>query len=110
MRSIFFGFVSVFATTYAFSGENMPSVLTHDNAQPAVVTTAPAAVTTPTVILACENCEPRAATPQLICVNGRCGEQRLYSVQSREEEHSRNRLFGGKVIRRHSRTVVRPVR
>lgn len=110
MRSIFFGFVSVLATSYVFGGEDVPSVLNHGSAPAAAVAAAPAVVSSPTVILACENCTPRAATPQLICVNGRCGEQRLYSVDAREEEHSRNRLFGGKVIRRHSRTVVRPVR
>lgn len=100
MRSIFFGFVSVLATSYAFGGEDMPSVLKNESAPTAVVASP-----------ACENnCASRASQPQLICVNGRCGEQKLYSVDAREQEHSRNRLLGGKVIRRHSRTVVRPVR
>ncbi len=53
---------------------------------------------------ACENC-----TPNLICVDGQCG-SRLYSVQSEEHAACRNRLFGGHVVRKSSRTVVKPVR
>jgi hypothetical protein len=119
MRSVFFGFavVSVLATSYAFGGEDMPSVVNHGSAPAASVTSAPAAVAAPVAAAPCDNCNcaskncaSRAAQPQLICVNGRCGEQRLYSVDARENEYSRNRLLGGKVVHKRSRTVVRPVR
>ena len=55
---------------------------------------------------ACDNC----SQPALICVNGPCGTSRLYSVQSEQQEHCRNRLFGGHVVRKTQRTVVKPVR
>ena len=48
--------------------------------------------------------------PALICVSGQCGTSRLYSVQSEQQEHCRNRLFGGHVVRKTQRTVVKPVR
>lgn len=111
MRSIFLFVVSVALAPCVFGDDNPPSVLKRDN-PPAATAIAPApAVVSPTVIVQCDNCVERTqAQPQLICVNGRCGSQRLYSVDARDEEWSRNRLFGGQVIRRHTRTVVRPVR
>ena len=51
-----------------------------------------------------------AAPPALICVSGQCGTSRLYSVQAEQQEHCRNRLFGGHVVRKTQRTVVKPVR
>lgn len=65
-----------------------------------VLTVAPAAP--------CTACAQPA--PALICVNGQCGSSRLYSVQSEKTEHCRNRLFGGHVVRKTQRTVVKPVR
>ena len=45
------------------------------------------------------------------CANGRCqtGPQ-LYNVEAHADESCRNRLFGGKVVRKSSRTVYKPVR
>lgn len=51
-----------------------------------------------------------ALPPGLLCVSGQCGTSRLYSVQSEQQEHCRNRLFGGHVVRKTQRTVVKPVR
>jgi len=48
--------------------------------------------------------------PQLICVGDQCGNSRLYSANSQSSESCRNRLFGGKVVRKTTRTVVKPVR
>jgi hypothetical protein len=46
--------------------------------------------------------------PAVVCASGNC--QRLYSADTKSTESCRNRLFGGKVVRKVSRTVVRPVR
>lgn len=62
----------------------------------------------PAVSAPCTACAQPA--PALICVNGQCGSSRLYSVQSEATEHCRNRLFGGHVVRKTQRTVVKPVR
>jgi hypothetical protein len=45
------------------------------------------------------------------CASGRCqtGPQ-LYNVEAHSDESCRNRLFGGKVVRKSSRTVYKPVR
>lgn len=115
MRSIFL-FVGLIVAQNCFAGDEMPSVVVHKQSKPAAtVTVAPAETPAAAVTAengaeytACNNCES-AQEPALICVNGRCG-SRLYSVNTLEDETSRNRLFGGKVIRKHSRTVVRPVR
>lgn len=52
----------------------------------------------------CDKC----AEPQLVCVSGQC--TRLYNAESHESESCRNRLFGGTVVRKNSRTVYKPVR
>jgi len=93
MRSMFLYTVLSLTTTCALGGEDMPSVIKHEPA-----TTAP-----------CNNCAESSA-PELICVEGRCGEQRLYSVETRERRRWRNRLFGGRVFRQYDRVIVRPVR
>lgn len=49
-------------------------------------------------------------TTQPVCRNGRCGHQRQYSSSTCTSETCRNRLFGGRVVRNNTRTVVRPVR
>lgn len=95
MKTCFtFAIVSLIAASTSFGGEiaadGTQSVLVQPKA--AIVTTAPAVIV--------------EATP---CQNGRCG-TRLYAVEERNSESCRNRLFGGKVVRKNSRTVVRPVR
>lgn len=52
----------------------------------------------------CNNC----AEPQLVCVSGQC--TRLYNAETHQSESCRNRLFGGTVVRKNSRTVYKPVR
>jgi hypothetical protein len=45
------------------------------------------------------------------CTAGRCETSpQLYNVEARSDESCRNRLFGGKVVRKSSRTVYKPVR
>ena len=94
-------FLASVCACVAFSGEPTPavpqSVLTADSPKvaPTPAESAPA----------CVDCQQ----PALICVNGRCG-SRLYSVQSEQQESCRNRLFGGHVVRKTQRTVVKPVR
>jgi len=69
---------------------------------------APATVVVEAAPAPCAACAQSA--PALICVSGQCGSSRLYSVQAEEKEHCRNRLFGGHVVRKTQRTVVKPVR
>jgi hypothetical protein len=88
----------------AFEVAELPSVLTVAPTTTAVVV-APAPVVVeaaPVAVLA-----PVQSGP--VCANGKCG-TRLYSVQTEQNEQHRNRLFGGQVVRRQSRTVVKPVR
>jgi hypothetical protein len=47
------------------------------------------------------------------CASGRCQtapQPQLYNVEAHCDESCRNRLFGGKVVRKSSRTVYKPVR
>jgi hypothetical protein len=86
--------VCAFVTTGAVAGDagdGTQSVLVN---QPAPAATAPK----------CDKC----AEPQLVCVSGQC--TRLYNAESHESESCRNRLFGGTVVRKNSRTVYKPVR
>lgn len=87
----------------ALAADNLPSVLNH-NAPAAAATPAPAAATEVVVVEG-----PRRTR----CANGRCctgPDCKLYSVNEESHEYVRNRVLGGQVIRRGSRTVVRPVR
>lgn len=99
-------FLASMCACVAFSGEptlaEPQSVLTADSPAKAAPVAAPA---TEAAAPACTDCQQ----PALICVNGRCG-SRLYSVQSEQQEYCRNRLFGGHVVRKTQRTVVKPVR
>lgn len=100
MKTIVCLFASLCACV-SFGGElgsDMPPSVLKTEAPAVVVASAPAAP--------CTTCVQQ---PALICVNGQCG-ARLYSVQEEQHEHCRNRLFGGHVVRKSSRTVVRPVR
>jgi hypothetical protein len=45
------------------------------------------------------------------CANGRCkSAPQLYNAETCNSESCRNRLFGGTVVRKNSRTVYKPVR
>jgi len=68
-----------------------------------VVTAAPAAVVAP----ACVDCVS-AAPASVVCLSGKC--QKLYSTETTQDESCRHRLFGGHVVRKSTRTVVKPVR
>jgi hypothetical protein len=96
--------------TVAFAGESV-SVLNHN---------APAPVAVPATVVAAATA-PAAAVEVVIvagprrtrCANGRCctgPNCQLFSVNEESHEYVRNRVLGGQVIRRGSRTVVRPVR
>lgn len=77
------------------------SVLNHSDKAPAPVAApvvAPAATDTVVIVE-----QPRRSR----CVNGQC---KLYNVEEQSHEYVRNRVFGGHVIRKGSRTVLRPVR
>lgn len=97
MRSVFtFAFV-VLTAGVSFGGSEPQSVLVNKEAAAA-----------PCNGGCCDgNC---SSGPQLICVGDQCGNSRLYSANSQSSESCRNRLFGGKVVRKTTRTVVKPVR
>lgn len=84
------------------------SVLNHGTATPAAapvttaapVVVAPAPAVTPDIVIVEQ---PRRSK----CASGKC---KLYNVEEQSHEYVRNRVLGGHVIRRNSRTVLRPVR
>ena len=84
------------------AAEETKSVLNHGTPTPAApaVSAAPAAApaTGPALV---------ALPKRSRCANGQC---QLYSVEEQNRESTRNRVFGGQVIRRGNRTVLRPVR
>jgi len=98
MKSFFAAFVLSFVSfvSTASAGEGPQSVLQ----QPTVATESVAAVP------ACEAVV--VSQPAVVCASGNC--QRAYAADTKSTESCRNRLFGGKVVRKVSRTVVRPVR
>ena len=51
--------------------------------------------------------QPEKATPA--CANGQC-QTRTYTAQEQSYDTTRRRLMGGYVIRKGSRTVLRPTR
>jgi hypothetical protein len=93
-----------FCACVAFGGE-----FSSPEPQSVLKVEAPATVVVEAAPAACDCCA-KSAQPALICVSGQCGSSRLYSVQAEEKEHCRNRLFGGHVVRKTQRTVVKPVR
>lgn len=101
MKSVLFVCAILFGAA-AFANDNTVSVLNHGQTAPApTVASAPAAGSIIAV--------PRRSR----CANGRCctgPDCKLYSVEEQSHEYVRPRAFGGQVIRRGSRTVVRPVR
>jgi hypothetical protein len=86
--------VCAFVTTGAVAGD------AGDGTQSVLVNQPAPAAATPK----CDKC----TEPQLVCVSGQC--TRLYNAESHESESCRNRLFGGTVVRKNSRTVYKPVR
>jgi hypothetical protein len=94
-----------FCACVSFAGEPTPA-----EPQSVLKVEAPATVVVAAPVAAAAPCTACAQQPALICVSGQCGTSRLYSVQAEEKEHCRNRLFGGHVVRKTQRTVVKPVR
>jgi len=105
MKTCFtFAIVSLIAAGTAFGREiaadGTQSVLVQPKTT--VVTTAPAIIVE---TVPCRNGRCHKSS----CANGQCS-TRLFSVEEKNSESCRNRLFGGTVVRKNSRTVVRPVR
>lgn len=71
------------------------SVLNHGQPTPATDTPAP--------------CAPAACAPVQSCENGQC-RVKTYNAQEQAHDVTRRRLMGGYVIRKGSRTVLRPTR
>jgi hypothetical protein len=101
----------------AFGGETV-SVLNHNTSAPAavvvaapapvVVASAPVVVTATPVVVESSPAVIAVQQPsRKTCANGKC---KLYSVDQQQNEFHRNRLLGGTVTRKGTRTVVRPVR
>lgn len=111
MKSVLFVCAILFGGA-ALAADGTASVINHGQpAQaPTVATTAPAVVAAPAPAASVAIIEsPR----RVRCANGRCctgPDCKLYSVDEESHEYVRNRVLGGQVIRRGSRTVVRPVR
>jgi hypothetical protein len=91
MRFTIVTLIGCFVAGAAFGGESdgMRSVLVQSAPTPA-----PAVVEAP--------------APSACCTSNKC--ERLYSVEQQCSESCRNRLFGGKVVRKNQRTVYKPVR
>jgi len=80
--------------------DGMQSVLVKAKPAPVVVESAP-------VVVAQASCA-QGGCP---CANGRCqASPQLYNVEASCNESCRNRLLGGKVVRKNSKTVYKPVR
>lgn len=96
----------------ALAADGTVSVINHGQpAQAPTVAAAPAAAAAP---VATEKSVVIVEGPRRVrCANGRCctgPNCQLFSVNEESHEYVRNRVLGGQVIRRGSRTVVRPVR
>ena len=95
-----FCFAAVVATllfvSFATAGDSgeVKSVVVLNHGQPTAVAVAPTAA-------------PAACTA---CAGGRCQTQKLYNVEQENNESCRNRLFGGHVVRKSTRTVYKPAR
>jgi hypothetical protein len=102
MKTIFtFAIVSLIAANTTFGGE-----IAADGTQSVLVQ--PAA---PVVVV--ESSAPcvggHCHRHRHACANGQCS-TKLYNVEESSSASCRNRLFGGTVVRKSSRTVLRPVR
>jgi len=99
-----------FVATAAVAGE--PTLADGTQSILATKQAAPIVVTQPaTVVVA-----PQPVVIELVsavspCANGRCqSAPKLYNAETCNSESCRNRLFGGAVVRKNSRTVYKPVR
>ena len=110
MKSCFVAIVAVlsFVSVAAAgnSGEPQSVLVNHGQAAPAAITSAPVVVAAAPVA-ACNDC---VSAPAPVCTSGRCQTQKRYNVEQETNEHCRNRLFGGHVVRKTNRTVYKPVR
>ena len=96
----------------AFAGEPV-SVLNHGTPTPAAAPAPVAAAPVTTAVVAEPAVVVVGAPRRVRCTSGKCctgPDCKLYSVNEEAHEYVRNRVLGGQVIRRGSRTVVRPVR
>jgi hypothetical protein len=103
-----------FVATAAVAGEPTPadgyqSVLA---TKQSTVAAAPVVVSQPaTVVVAPQPVVIELAPAASPCANGRCqSAPKLYNAETCNSESCRNRLFGGTVVRKNSRTVYKPVR
>ena len=96
MKSCFTALIVALLSFAAYAGDVPQSVLQPTPADAPVAAAAPVAA--PVVV----------SEPVAVCTNGRCA--RLYNVETECSESCRNRLFGGHVVRKTSRTVYRPSR
>lgn len=80
-----------------------PKSVLVNKTEPTPAVSAPA-----TIVQSATPCKGAGCQSQVVCVDGRCA--RLYNVESDSYETCRNRLFGGTVVRKGSRTVYRPAR
>lgn len=104
MKTLFSVCVVLFCA--AAVADETTSVLNHGQPTSTATTSAPAPVAASTPAPAAQSnliALPRRGR----CANGQC---QLYSVDEQSYCQSRNRVFGGQVVRRGTRTVVRPVR
>jgi hypothetical protein len=90
----------------ALAGEPV-SVLNHGQPTPSTspAPAAPAASPAPAAPVA----SAPVATPAQACKSGQC-QLRTYTAQEQAHDVTRRRLMGGYVIRKGSRTVLRPTR
>ena len=106
MKTIF-TLCAVLVCGVAFGGEPVSVVVNHGQPTPAaapapvVIESAPVVVESSPAVIAVQ--QP-SRNP---CANGKC---KLYSVDQQQNEFHRQRLFGGYVTRKGTRTVVKPVR
>ena len=97
----------------ALAGDGTTSVVNRGNQAQAPTVAAPAPVVAAAPAPAAASVIVVESPRRSRCANGRCctgPDCKLYSVNEESYEYVRNRVLGGQVIRRGSRTVVRPVR
>ena len=85
----------------ALADDGTVSVLNHGQPTSPAASPAPAA------------CAPAACAPvapMQNCENGQCRLQKTYTAQEQSHDFTRRRIMGGYVVRKGSRTVLRPVR
>lgn len=96
----FFGLFVFLVCSSVFAGDNTQSVLAPTPAEPTTAATADKPVGTILI-----------TRGRRRCANGCCGETcQAYTAEEQTSESCRRTLGGGYVIRKNSRTFLRPVR